>query len=110
MTATQAAAALVDALNRSARASPALSSLARPKYPMRELRPQVQPDGSVTLSISKQGWEYKHRGPRPNAPPPADTEGIKQALSALIAPGLAVQAVEDHTTCITVTIGGKDHV
>ena len=96
--------ALVDALDASTGATPALRVLARPRYPMRELRPQARPDGSVALSAIKRGWEYKYRGPRPTAPPPADTGKIMDALNAALPPGLTITAAVDHGEYIIIII------
>lgn len=105
-----AMAALVEAINAPTR-PPALQTLACPKYPERELKPQVRPDGSISFTLSKWGWEYKHRGPRPlKTPPPADTAAIHTALNAALAPGYSVQTVEDCGTFIKITLGGNQRV
>lgn len=108
MTADVAAAemALLKALDTGK--APLLAILVRPQY-RRELRTRTM-DGVIIMEVDKRGYRrYKHHGSRPKLPPPpADTYGIKQALTALISPGFTVQAVDDHTTYITITIGGKE--
>lgn len=105
-----AVSALVDALKRSTRATPALKILAWPKYADRELRPQARPDGSILLTLKKFGYEYKHRGRKLKTPPPADTTAIQAALNTALAPGYSIQAVEDCGTYIKITLGGNKHV
>ena len=106
LTEAEAVTALVEALDRSrsTRATPALSILARPRYPLRELRPETLPGGSsVMLSISKWGWHYKRKTPRPSkTPPPADTDAIRAALNAALSPGLSITAAVDHGEYITI--------
>lgn len=99
-----AVAALVDALDRSTRATPALKIFARPRYPGRELRPQARPDG-FTLALYKLGWNYKFRGKKPaKIPPPADTTAILAALNAALAPGYTITAVTDQGEYITIIL------
>ena len=100
-------AALVGVLNAPAR-PPALWPLARIKYPDRELRPQVSPDGTL-FTLALYGWEYKHRGPRPKTPPPIDPAAVQAALNAALLDGLSVIAVQDHGTKITVKIKEEVH-
>lgn len=100
-----AAAALVDALDRSTGATPALRILARPKYPMRELSPQVRPDGSISLTLAKWGWNYKFRGKKPaKIPPSADTTAILAALNAALAPGYTISTITDEDKHITIIL------
>lgn len=75
--------------------APPLALLLRPLY-RRELRTKTM-DSVIIMEIDKRGYRrYKHRGLRSKfPPPPADTEGIRQALAALISPGFIVQAVKD---------------
>lgn len=92
-------AALGDALNSSPR-PPALAGLSRPRYPMRELAPQQLPDGTLSVKLTKWGWEYKHRGPRPKFPRPSNPAAVCAALNAILLDGVAIRAVEDHGTHI----------
>lgn len=98
-------AALVDALNSSTR-PPALAPLARIKY-LREIDPIFKADGTMIFLLAKWGWEYKHRGPRPKIPPPADTAAIQAVLSAALPDGYTVTAVQDQNTYILLQIGDK---
>ena len=100
-------AALVEVLNAPTR-PPALRPLARIKYPERELRPQVCPDGTL-FTLALYGWEYKHRGPRPKTPPPIDPAAVQAALNAALPDGLSVIAVQDHHTKIIVKIKEEVH-
>jgi hypothetical protein len=87
--------ALLEALLTSNKTRP-LGILARPRYPLRELSPQMRPDGSLMLSVHKYGCEYKHRGRRLKNPPPADTEAMQAELNESFQPhGLYVVAVRD---------------
>lgn len=96
-------AALGDALTSSPR-PPALAVLSRPRYPMRELAPQQLPDGTLSVKLTKWGWEYKHRGPRPKKPYPVDPAAVRAALNAILPDGVAIRAVEDHGTHIILTL------
>jgi len=58
MNPNQMIAALVDAVNSSTR-PPALWPLARIKYPERELRPQVSPDGLTVIAVQDYGKYLK---------------------------------------------------
>lgn len=95
--------ALVEVINAPTR-PPALRSLAYIKYPARELRPQVNPDNSITVNLAPYGNEYKHRGPRPKTLPHIDTVAVQAALNAVLPDGLSVTAVHDHGTKVTVKI------
>ena len=87
-------ATLVGGLNASTR-PPALHPLAYIKYPGRELQPQQQPDGTITVALSKWGYEYKHRGPKPKLPP-IDPAAIRAAFNtALVGSGFYVRSVQD---------------
>lgn len=81
--------------------SPALAPLAYLKYPRRELRPQFDPDGALTICLMKWGWEYKRRGPRPSPPAPVDTAAVAAALADA---GLPVVSVEDFGPGLKITI------
>lgn len=83
---------------------PALRSLAYIKYPTRELQPQVNPDGSLTVTLALYGWEYKHRGPRPKALPRINAAAVQAALSSALPGGFTVIAVHDHGTKISVKV------
>jgi len=96
-------AALGDALNSSPR-PPALAGLSRPRYPMRELMPQRNTDGTMTVHVAKWGWEYKHRGPRPASPAPINPAAVRDTLASVMPDGVTIQAVEDHGTFITITL------
>ena len=87
-------AALGDALNSSPR-PPALAALARVKYPMRELRPTMEADGSLSVALALYGFEYKHRGPRPPAPPPVNVGAVCDALSGAMPQGVKIKAAEN---------------
>ena len=96
-------AALGEVLNGSPR-SPALAGLSRPRYPMRELTPQQLPDGTLSVKLTKWGWEYKHRGPRPKQPYPSNPAAIRAALSGVLPDGVTIQAVEDHGTYLLIIL------
>lgn len=107
MNPNQMIAALVDAVNSSTR-PPALWPLARIKYPERELRPQVSPDGSLSVSLAVYGWEYKHRGPRPRTPPRIAAAAVQAALNTALPDGLTVIAVQDYGKYLKIIVqGGK---
>lgn len=93
----QIVAALGDALTRSPR-PPALAGLSRPRYPMRELAPQQLPDGTLSVKLTRWGWEYKHRGPRPKQPYPINPAAVRVAINAILPDGVTIRAVEDHGT------------
>ena len=88
----------------------ALSSPERPpelasiRYPRRELRPVMQPDGSITVKLPFWGWEYKHRGSRPSSPPSVDPEDIRTALNTLLPDDLTITAAEHLGTHIKIQI------
>ena len=88
-------AALVGALNSPTR-PPALWPLAPVKYPGRELQPRLLPDGSISVRLALNGWEYKHRGPRPKTPPELNLAAIQAVLSAALPDGIAVAALENY--------------
>lgn len=94
-------AALGDALNSSPR-PPALAALARVKYPMRELRPMMEANGTLTVALSIYGWEYKHKGPRPPAPPPVNVGAVCDALSGAMPQGVKIKAAENCGTYILI--------
>lgn len=111
MTADVAAAemALLKALDTGK--APPLAILVLPQY-RRELRTRTM-DSVIVMEVDKRGYRrYKHRGPRPKLPPPpADAEGIKQALTKLIAPSFTVQAVEDRGPSVSIhlILGGNNY-
>lgn len=108
MNTINAAAALVDALYASTGATPALWCLWLPRYPLRELQPQAQPDGTVVCRIFKRGWGYKDHTRRVSKTPPlADTAAIRAALNAALCPGLTITAAVDHGEYITITMEDK---
>ena len=83
---------------------PALAGLSRPRYPMRELMPQVSPDGTLSVRLTKWGWEYKHRGPRPEKPYPSNPAAVRAALSGVLPDGVTIRAVEDHGTYLLIIL------
>jgi len=87
-------AALGDALNSSPR-PPALAGLSRPRYPMRELMPQRNADGTMTVHVAKRGWEYKHRGPKPAHPLPVNPDAVRDALTPAMPQGVTIRSVEN---------------
>ena len=86
-------AALVGVLNSPTR-PPALHVLAYIKYPVREIQPQQQPDGTIIVALSKWGYEYKHRGPKPKLPPP-DLAAIRAAFNTALSGCFFVRSVLD---------------
>lgn len=100
-------AALAGVLNAPAR-PPALWPLAYVKYPPRELRPIRHPDGSFIVEVSLYGFEYKHRGPRPKAPPTVDAEAIRHTLNEMLPDDLYVAAAEARHTCVLLTLHEGD--
>lgn len=93
--------AMGEALNSFPR-PPALAGLSRPRFPMRELIPTENPDGTLSVRLTKWGWEYKHRGPRPKQPYPVNLAAVRAALSEVLPDGVLIQAVEDHGTYLTI--------
>ena len=87
-------AALVEAINAPTRA-PALAALARVRYPVRELRPTMADDGTLSVTLALRGWEYKHHGPRPPVPPPVDVAAVHAALSAVMPEDVKIRTVEN---------------
>ena len=83
---------------------PALAGLSRPKYPMREFNPTQNADGTLSVKLTKWGYEYKHRGPRPKKPSPVNPAAVRVALNAILPDGVTVTAVEDHGTHIILTL------
>lgn len=98
--------ALVEVINAPTR-PPALRSLAYIKYPTRELQPQVNSEGSLTVNLALYGNEYKHRGPRPKTPPHIDPVAVQAALNAVLPDGLVVIAVQDYGKKTQITIKEK---
>ena len=103
MVAHEIAKAVGVALNATPR-PPALAPLAFVKYPLREIQPQQLPDGSFAVRLALVGYEYKHRGPKPQIPPIIDTEEVRLVLNALLPNGLYVFAAEPHKTHIIINI------
>lgn len=88
--------ALVESINAPpGQRPPELGPLARLMYPPRGITLLEQSDGGLLAIVSKWGYQYKHRGPKPKNPPPADCEGIRQILADHIS-GVKIVAVEDH--------------
>lgn len=83
---------------------PALSVLSWPRYPLRELRPQLTNDGTVVLTVAKFGYGYKHRGPRPREPPVADIRGIREVLNMALDPAYQIVEVQDQGREILIMI------
>ena len=98
-------AVLVGALNSPTR-PPALWPLAFVRYPMRELRPTLNADGSISVRLALYGWEYKHRGPRPKSPPPVDPTAVQAVFNTAFPDGIIVTDVQDYATYIQIKIGG----
>lgn len=74
---------------------PALSVLSWPRYPLRELRPQLTDNGNMILTVAKFGYGYKHRGSRPREPPAADVYGIREVLNAALELPYHIREVQD---------------
>ena len=83
---------------------PALSVLSWPRYPVRELRPELADDGNVVLTVAKRGYGYKYRGPRPREPPVADIRGIREVLNMALDPAYRVVEVQDQGREILILI------
>ena len=92
----QLVAALVGVLNTSARPR----GLACVKYPARELRITTLSDGDVEATLSKFGFEYKHRGSKPKVPPVVDLNYTAAILTQALAPDFTLASVEDIGTAI----------
>ena len=86
--------ALVGVLNAPTR-PPALRPLARLKYPPRGLFLIPNPDGPLTATMAKWGFQYKCRSPRPKSPPTIDPAAMMEAFNSALPDGLSVIAVED---------------
>lgn len=98
--------ALGDALNSSPR-PPALSGLVCPRY-YKAFFLKYLGDGEFTARLYKYGWEYKHRGPRPEKPYPCDPAAVRDALNAVLPDGVKVKAVEDCGTHIILRM--EEHI
>ena len=111
MTTSQAAAAALLEAWLTCGYAPALSPLSFPRYPQRELRPHLLPDGAVELTISKRGFGYKYRGRRPCVPPRVDLRGVQERLSVHLPPSITIRSVADAGTSIIITMEEKnDHI
>lgn len=108
MTGQVAAAALMEAW-LTCGYDPALALLSFPRYPLRELRPRPLPDGAVELTISKRGFGYKSRAPRPSTPPRVDLRGVGELLGNHLPCGIAIRSVEDGGKNIIIILEGKKH-
>ena len=86
---------------------PALRALAYIRYPDREQHPQVNLDGSLSVSLPIYGWEYKHRGPRPKTLPYIDTTAVQAALNSALPDGFTVVAVQDNRKYLKIKILGE---
>ena len=102
LTSVKIAADLSRAINARDR-PPALSPLARIKYPAREIQPTPQPDGSYQVKLPLYGWEYKHRGSR-HLHSMVDCSAIRTALNAALADGIIVTAVETNGKYILINM------
>lgn len=92
---TKIEAALVELINAPpGQRPPALGTIARLMYPPRGLVLLEQDNGGLLAILFKWGYEYKHRGPKPKTPPPADCEGIRELLTGRF-PGVKI-TVEDY--------------
>jgi len=105
MNSNHVVAALVEVMNSSTR-PPALYPIARLKYPPRGVYLETNSDGTIAATLSKWGWEYKHRGPKPKSPPPANVTAIRDIFNAALPDGITVAAVEDSGTSITLILTG----
>lgn len=85
--------AITGVVNSPAR-PPVLFPIARLKYPERELRAKLLSDHTISVCLTVWGWEYKHRGSKPNPPPQLDFGGIKSAINEGISPRYMVNTVE----------------
>lgn len=86
--------------------SPALVPLAYLKYPQRELRPQVNSDGTISVKLAKWGWEYKRRRTKPESPPPVDPTAVQEAFNSALPDGIIITAVQDYGTYIQIKMRG----
>lgn len=99
------AARLVDVLNN---ASTRPRGLAYIKYPTRELKLHTLPNGDVEATLSKCGWEYKHRGSKPKTPPVVDLNYTAALLTQALAPDYRLVSIEDVGTAIKIIIRRKE--
>ena len=90
--------ALVGGLNSPARPR----GLAFVKYPTRELRIKSLSNGDVEATLSKYGFEYKHRGSKPKIPPSVDLEYTAAVITQAIAPDFLLVSVTDIGTAIKI--------
>ena len=87
-----------------------LNSPARPRglasvmYPPRGLGINSLPNGDVEATLSKIGFEYKHRGSKPKIPPSVDLEYTAAIITQAIVPDFLFVSVEDIGTAIKITI------
>lgn len=102
MTTAAVTAALLAALSTSR--VPPLDTLTAPQY-LREFCAREVENG-ITVEVDKRGFRrYKRRGTPKASPPPADTEGIQQALNQVLAPtGFYIQTVTDRGAHIKIVV------
>lgn len=88
--------------------APVLLTLEMPRY-TRELRTRVV-DETIVLELDKRGYRrYKRRYPRPcQAPPPANTEGIKSALNHVLPSPFKVVEVTDEGNHVIIIMEEKN--
>lgn len=98
------AVALVGVLNSPTRPR----GLAFVKYPTRELRIKSLSNGDVEVTLSKYGFEYKHRGSKPKIPPSVDLEYTAAIITRAIAPGFSLISIEDIGRAIKIIVRRDD--
>ena len=74
------------------------------KYPTRELKLHTLPNGDVEATLSKYGWEYKHRGSKPKTPPFVDLKYTAAVLTCSFTPDYVLVSIEDIGTAIKIII------
>jgi hypothetical protein len=89
---------------------PSLEVMTWPRYPYRELGPSQNPDGSVSLSVSKRGFGYKRKKSiRPREPPAADVRSIQEVLNLALPAGFRIREVQDQGKKILIVMEEINH-
>ena len=94
------AAALVDVLNTPSTRPSGLSCV---KY-KREIQPEVLPNGDIKVALSRIGYEYKRRYPRPKTPLAVDLNEVHRTISRALSPQYAIRKIDLEQSQITLYI------
>ena len=78
--------------------------LARVKYPAREIQLKNGADGILSITLLKGGWEYKHRGSRPQNLPPIDPLAMQAALYSCLPDGYKIKSIQDYGKYVEINL------